>query len=307
MKSEHRDILAGLFTGRVEFDARLDRLTTFGLGGRAAALVEPDNVEELARVLDFVREKDLPVFLLGGGSNVLFKDSGFRGVVIRLGESFKYLNVDDSDREDVFIEAGAAVSTQELVLMTRNRGYEGLEFLIGIPGRIGGALFMNAGAMGGWICDKVQEIEVMDRLGRIISIQGDSLKASYRKLDLPEGVVILKAVFKLKKASPEEVNSRALCYKAKRTSSQPQGVRTAGCIFRNPEGDAAGRLIDRAGLKGLCEGGAWVAEEHANFIVHKGGATAAQVLELIEKVRATVREKFKVDLEPEIKIVGTDE
>lgn len=304
MRPETKENLSRLARGRVRFEAPLADLTTFGLGGPAAALVEPDSIEELSGVLDFVRTEGLPLFILGGGSNVLVLDGGYPGVVLRLGPGFGQLSVRGPSGKEVRVEAGAAAPTSALVALTRREGLSGLEFLAGIPGWVGGALAMNAGGYGGQITQAVLGLTLIRADGRIEEVDREGIKASYRSLELPEGAVILKALFSLVPVAPETVSRRVEEILAKRQASLPRGVKSAGCIFKNPPGRPAGRLIDQTGLKGLRAGQAWVAEEHANFIVHQGRATATEVIELIETVRAAVRDKFDVDLETEIKIIG---
>ena len=306
MKKEVKDRLNKLMPGRVQFNAGLAPLTTFRLGGPAAALAEPDSMEELTGLLEVLRQSGQPWFILGGGSNVLFRDGGFKGVVLRLGRHFSKVTVTGADGPDVFVEAGAAAPTASLVRLCRRQGLAGLEFLAGIPGWIGGALAMNAGAQSGQICQAVTRIDLMTPDQGLLALSGPDIKAVYRSLELPEGAVILKAAFRLKQSRPEAVEALVRDILARRRAGQPQGVRSAGCIFRNPVGDAAGRLIDQAGLKGRRQGQAWVAREHANFIVHRGQARSEDVVGLVETVRSEVKARFGVDLEPEIKIVGSD-
>ena len=306
MKKEVKDKLSKLMPGRVQFDVGLAPLTTFRLGGPASVLAEPDSVEELTSLLEAVRGAEVPWFILGGGSNVIFRDGGFKGVVLRLGRSFSKVSVTGGDGSEVLVEAGAAAPTAALVRLCRRRGLSGLEFLAGIPGWVGGALAMNAGAQSGEICQAVTRIDLVTPNDGFMVISGREIKAAYRGLELPEGSVILKAAFRLKQSQPEAVEALVQDILAKRRAGQPKGVRSAGCIFRNPPGDAAGRLIDQAGLKGRRQGQAWVAREHANFIVHGGRARAEDVIGLLETVRSEVKARFGVDLEPEVKIVGSD-
>lgn len=306
MDREIKDRLSELVSGRAEFDAPLAVLTTFGLGGPAEVLVQPESVDELVRVLDYIRAKGLPAFILGGGSNVLFRDGGFAGVVIRLGSGFSGTAVLGSEGDEVLVEAGAAAPLARLISLTRREGLSGLEFMAGIPGWVGGALVMNAGAQGGEIGQAVFSLTVVSPEGRSEEIGRDQIQTGYRWLKLPEGTLIIKAVFSLGRSTPEQVKARIDEILARRLAGQPSGVKSAGCVFRNPPGRFAGRLIDQAGFKGLAVGRAWVAEEHANFIVHQGQATSGEVIELLERVRAGVRDRFGVELEPEIKIVGQD-
>ncbi len=293
-----------LVPGRVTYEAPLAGMTTFGLGGPAKALIEPNTEKELSAVLELVRENKLPLFILGGGSNVLFRDGGFPGVVIRLGPGFAELTVLEHNGEGVRVEAGAAALTAKLVTLCRREGLSGLEFLAGIPGRVGGALAMNAGARGGEIGQALSSLIVMDAEGQVAEIGAERIKVSYRKLELTENTVILKGMFNLRASRSEKVKTEIRRILERRLAAQPRRVKSAGCVFKNPPNQAAGRLIDEAGLKGRTVGGAWVAREHANFIVHDGRANAGQIIELMEIVRKEVKDKFGVLLDPEIKIVG---
>ena len=305
MDRETRRMIERIAQDHVEFDAPLAGCTTFGLGGPARALVGPESVDELAAVLAACRQKKLPVFILGGGSNVLVLDGGYPGLVLRLGNSFAGIRRLESDGSHVLVEAGAAEPTARLVEHTRKRGWSGLECLAGIPGWVGGALAMNAGTRDGRIMDAVARLEVLTAEGRTACFERNDLEAGYRRLDLPKGAVILKGVFRLTPGEPDAVAAGIKAVMDRRGKSQPKGVRSAGCIFKNPPGDFAGRLIDRAGLKGKTAGGAWIAGEHANFIVHRGNATAGDVVALMELARSAVRERFDVELEPEILVIGT--
>ena len=306
MKQEVKDRLKRLMPDRVQFHVGLAPLTTFRLGGPAEVLAEPDSVEELTGLLETVQAENLPWFILGGGSNILFRDGGFQGVVVRLGRRFSKIAVTGGDGHEVLVEAGAAAPTSALVKLCRRQGLSGLEFLAGIPGWIGGALAMNAGAQGGEICKAVTRIDLVTLSGTLTTLSGPAIKAAYRGLELPAGAVILKAVFRLQQSEPEAVEALVQDILARRRAVQPKGVRSAGSIFRNPPGDAAGRLIDKAGLKGRRQGQAWVAREHANFIVHGGQARSEDVIGLMNTVRSEVKAKFGVDLEPEVKIIGSD-
>lgn len=305
MEPEIKKALIELGAGRIALDASLADLTTFGLGGPAAALAEPDTLEELTRLMQFIHAQDLPWFILGGGSNILVRDGGFPGVAVRLGRGFAEVTA-NADGGQILVRAGASTPTAQLLAFCRREGYAGLEFLAGIPGWIGGALVMNAGTHDGQIMDRVTRVTCLNQDAGIEDIPREQLKAGYRKLELPEGVIILGAEFRLEASTPEAVDAKVKDNLARRASTQPKGVKSAGCIFKNPPGDYAGRLIDEAGLKGKSAGRAWVSDEHANFIVHRGKATAGQVLRLIDRVRQTVLEKYRVELETEIRIVGVD-
>lgn len=298
-----KEKLGSLVAVPVAFGAPLAPLTTLGLGGPAEALVEVGTASELRAVLDLARREGLPFFILGAGSNVLFRDGGFPGVVVRFGPSFAGLET-RKEGESVLIEAGAAVSLARLVERCLDEGLSGLEFLAGIPGWVGGGLAMNAGAFGGQIADALLFLDILDPAGRELRVPRDRIQAGYRRLDLEPGAVILGACFGLTPCEPGQVRVRVRECLERRRQSQPAGVRSAGSVFKNPDLGPAGALIEQAGLKGASEGGVWISEVHANFIVHRGGARARDVLALMARVQAAVQERFGVRLEPEIKIVG---
>jgi UDP-N-acetylmuramate dehydrogenase len=306
MNKAYKNRLAELAPGQVQFDRALSDLTTLRLGGPADVLIQPKDIDTLRAILNFVHSEGLPLFVLGGGSNVLFSDEGYRGVVIRLGSGFGQLEIVNTGGKDVFIEGGAAARTAAMVALTRREGLTGFEFMAGIPGRIGGALAMNAGVPGREIMDALSRLELLYPDGWIHSLGRPQIKVSYRGLDLPTNVIVLGGFFQLRSSSPEDVEEEIKRVLGRRKERQPRGVRSAGCVFKNPSGDSAGRLIDEAGLKGLSIGGAWVAREHANFIVHKGGATSGHVIELMRMVREQVYRRLGIELEPEIVIVSAD-
>jgi UDP-N-acetylmuramate dehydrogenase len=307
MNNEARKALESLAAGWLVFGIPLSELTTYRLGGPAEALVEPDSLADLAAVRSLIRDLGLDWFTLGGGSNVLVRDGGFDGVIVRLGRTFGDLVAGPEEGGRRWVEAGASVRTPELLALACREGLAGLEFLAGIPGWLGGALAMNAGTREGGVARAAAWIEFMDPDGRVHRIYDDDIRAEYRRLFLPPGAIITRAAFHLVGQDPERVSGRVRDALERRKESQPRGVRCAGCVFRNPAGEFAGRLIDRAGLKGLSEGKAWISEVHANFIVHRGKATAAEILTLIDRARTEVRSRFGVDLETEIVILGRDE
>ena len=290
--------------GVVRPGASLSDLTTFRLGGPALCLVEPADVEQLKSVLRWLNQENLPWFILGGGSNVLFQDEGFPGVVIRLSGEFNALTVKEDSGRRLLVRAGAAVPTAGLVKFCRREGLTGLEFMAGIPGWIGGALAMNAGAHGGEISQALVDLDIVTREGMLKTLKADEVRRGYRRLDLPAGSVVTGGLFDLARTDRETVEQSVREIVARRLARQPLHYRCAGSVFKNPPGYSAGRMIEEAGLKGLTMGGAWVAREHANFIVHKGDATAAEVIELIQAVQKEIKRRYGVDLETEIKIIS---
>ncbi len=307
MKAETKKRLMDLLPERVQLDVPLAGMTSFGLGGPAEVLVRPETADELVGILDFIRVHELPFFVLGGGSNVLVRDDGYAGVVIHLGPSFSRIKVLDETPDRILVEAGAAAPTASLLKEARRNGWAGLEFMAGVPGSLGGALAMNAGSRDQWIAQSLHSISIINGWGRVHELPRHEIKTEYRRLILPKGAVIVQAVFKFKPVSPEQVETAVRKILERRAASQPKGVRSAGSVFRNPPEDSAGRLIEQAGLKGRTRGGARVATEHANFIVHDGRATASDVLGLMKTVQTEVREHFGVLLEPEIIVLGRDQ
>ena len=307
MKPEIITALNKIAPNRVRLDQPLASLTTFRLGGPASALVEPESREELSKVLALARADNLPVFILGGGSNVLFKDGGFPGIVIRLGQGLAGIEeIAGAGEGKIRIRVGAAERTAALTRFCINKGFSGLEFLAGIPGRVGGALAMNAGARGREISESLVEMEIMTAEGGTDVLPATDMASAYRCMRLPEGSVILSGTFELSRTSEADVKKTVSENLSRRMAGQPRGVHNAGCVFKNPAGDSAGRLIDQAGLKGLRVGRAYVAREHANFIVHRGGAASWEVIRLMETIQDEIRTRFQVELEPEIKIIGVN-
>ncbi len=291
-------LLKEKITGPVKTGEPLSRHTSFGIGGPADLFVEPQTVDELAAVVSVLRRENLPSFLLGNGTNLLVSDAGYRGAVIRLGGEFREFYYRDQT-----LVSGAAVSLAVLARDACRQGYANLEFATGIPGTLGGALFMNAGAHGHSIGEFVLETTLLDREGRIHNLGPEEMGFSYRGSRIPTGMVICSAKLSLLPGKAEEIEEKCRKYFEFRAIRQPR-LPNAGSIFKNPPGDAAGRLLEAAGLKGLRIGGAMISQQHANFIVNCGGATARDVLALIAVARQAVREKSGVELELEIKVFG---
>ncbi|HXJ36710.1 MAG TPA: UDP-N-acetylmuramate dehydrogenase [Candidatus Eisenbacteria bacterium] len=286
--------------GRVRTNEPLARYTSFRIGGPADVLVSPDTAEELGAVLRLAAEHSTAATMLGGGSNLLVGDGGIRGIVVRLGAGFRHVAWDAP-----CVEAGAGVQLGRLARDAAQRGLGGLEYAEGIPGTVGGALFMNAGAYGGEVADAVDEVETVDASGRVRRIGRDELAFTYRRTALPAGVVVTAVRFRLRAEAAERVRARMEDARARRTASQPHGSANAGSIFKNPPGDHAGRLVEAAGLKGVRVGGARVSDAHANFIVNDGEARAADVQALMQQAQRVVWEGSGVWLEPEVRLIGS--
>ncbi len=279
----------------------LDKFTTLRVGGAADYFAEPATEAALTALLAAAQEAALPVLLMGNGSNLLVRDGGFRGLVIRLGKAFSGITRKENC---LYAQAGALLSV--LARQAQEAGLTGLEFAQGIPGSVGGGVYMNAGAYGGELGNTVDFVRVFDG-GSVRDIPGGEMRFSYRHTrGMEENWVILGAQFRLTPGDPKEIEAAMRDYAARRKEKQPLEYPSAGSFFKRPAGHFAGALIEGAGLKGLTVGGAQVSEKHAGFLINKGGATAADFLKLMEEVQERVMEKYGVRLEPEVRIVGED-
>ena len=282
--------------------------TWFGLGGAARWFAEPKDTEELGAIVRTCREHDIPLRTLGLGANLLVCDDGVDSLVLRLkAPPFKQAQwpTDGSRRgnEEVTISVGAGVDTFWLVNETGRHGLSGLECMGGIPGTLGGAIRMNAGGRFGQISDVIEEVTVVDIDGTVRTLTAEEMSFAYRHTKL-NGAIVCGATLKLMRDDPKKVRQRLMEIWTYKRQNQPFDEASAGCIFRNPPGHSAGQLIDQAGLKGKCIGGATVSKQHANFIIAQEGATARDVLRLIGVIRREVAERFGVELELEIEIWG---
>ena len=282
----------------------LARHTSFRIGGPADLLVLPESVEELALVLRAAAGCAARVTLLGGGSNVLVGDRGVRGVVVKLGRGFARVEWHEGEG-GAEVRAGAAANLGRLARAAATRGLAGLEHAEGIPGTVGGALFMNAGAYGGDVAGAAVAVEGLDASGEPAVLPREALGFRYRGAALPPRFVVTAVRFALRREDSAAVRRRLEEVRQHRVASQPHGRANAGSIFKNPAGDHAGRLIDVAGLKGARVGRARISERHANFIVNEGGASAEDVKGLMDLAQRVVWERSGIWLEPEVRFVGT--
>ena len=274
--------------------------TTFKIGGPADYFVMPETIEELAAVLKLCKEENMPYFILGNGSNLLVGDKGFRGVVIQL-----YKNFDGICLEGTKITAKAGAMLIRVAKEAGKAGLTGLEFASGIPGTIGGAMVMNAGAYGGEMKDVVTAVTVLTKEGEIKTLSGEEMNFRYRgSVVEDEGYIVLEAVMELKEGNLEEIQTRMEELSLQRRTKQPIEYPSAGSTFKRPEGYFAGKLIQDAGLRGYQVGGAQVSEKHCGFVINAGGATAADVMNLMQDVSDKVNAQFGVTLEPEVKRIG---
>jgi UDP-N-acetylenolpyruvoylglucosamine reductase len=279
----------------------LAKHTTLRVGGPADLYVEPASEEDLARVLTFCAVRGLRVFVLGRGSNLLVRDGGFRGVVICLAHAcFSRIEITGEQ-----LRCGAGAKLKSVAVEARRRGLAGLEFLEGIPGSVGGALRMNAGAMGSALFDRVQAVRLMDLQGACRELPPSAMSVAYRGCETLKMQIALEAVLKGWPDAPKAIEERMNAFSRKRWASQPAAP-SAGCLFKNPAKIPAGKLIDELGMKGLRVGGAAVSAEHGNFIVNEGAATARDILELIETIRQRAKAQRGIELQTEVEIIGTD-
>ena len=285
----------------VRRDEPLAKRTTLRVGGPADVFVEPASDEDLAGVLKFCSEHGMKFFVLGRGSNLVVRDGGFRGVVISLAAPhFSRIEIS----ADLLL-CGAGAKLKNVAVEAKRSGLAGLEFLEGIPGTVGGALRMNAGAMTGATFDVVESIRMMDYSGHVKSAVPSELSVEYRSCATLKTRIALSAVLKGRADSRESIEQRMISYSKKRWASQPAAP-SAGCMFKNPTACPAGKLIDELHLKGTRIGGAFVSAEHGNFLVNDGTATARDVLALIQKVREQVKAERGIDLHTEVEVVGED-
>ena len=285
---------------KVKVDEPMKRHTTFRIGGPADYFLLPSSEEELSGILKICKNEELPYFILGNGSNLLVSDEGYRGVIIQL-----YRNYGDITVKGNEIHATAGALLSQIAAAAKNASLTGFEFAGGIPGTLGGAVVMNAGAYGGELKDVLKEAVVMDREGNIFTVPVEKLAMGYRtSLVKTAGYLVLEVVISLKKGSQEEIRDTMKDLADRRISKQPLEYPSAGSTFKRPEGYFAGKLIMDAGLRGYQVGGAQVSEKHCGFVINKGNATAADVCRLMADVQAKVQEQFGVTLEPEVKFLG---
>lgn len=296
-------VLRGMISGEVLADEPMRRHTSIGVGGNADVMVIPADVEELKRVVSSLAKKGVKVFPVGNWTNIIARDGGYRGVIISL-KRLKEITVNYEAGSRALISAGAGASLGELVQITLREGLTGMEFCAGIPGTVGGAVRMNAGAFGREIKDVLISASLMDQDGAIRNMKRKELEFEYRNLRMAEGDIVLSATFLLERGIQEQIRNRINEIMLQRRQKHPLEYRNAGSIFKNPRNVPAGMLIDEAGLKGTRVGDAMVSDKHGNFIVNVGEATAQDVLNLIDMVQKKVLADKGVMLETEVKVIG---
>ena len=285
---------------RVYVDEPMKKHTTFRVGGPADYFVVPKTKEEVKNIVALCREFDMPYYVLGNGSNLLVGDKGYRGVIIQIYKEMNHIQV-EGDRMKV--QAGALLS--KIGSAAFEAGLTGFEFAAGIPGTMGGAVVMNAGAYGGEMKDVLFSVTVLTPEGEVLTLSNKELELGYRtSIVAKKNYIVLEVTLALQKGEKDAIKARMDELRIQRTTKQPLEYPSAGSTFKRPEGYFAGKLIQDAGLRGFQVGGAQVSEKHCGFVVNKENATAADVLELMRQVSAIVKEKFGVELEPEVKRLG---
>lgn len=298
-----RGELRQLLSGEILFDEPAGRHTSIGVGGGIDALLFPEDERELTNVVDYLRRRQVPFLPVGNWTNLIVRDGGFRGALVSLAR-LRDLSFRDEGEGNVLLLAGAGCPLSELVSLAMREALTGMEFCAGIPGSVGGAIRMNAGAYGGEIQDVVESVHLLDGSGTIRVARGDELSFAYRNLDLPAETIIIGTAIRLRRGDTEKIPGRVREIIGMRKEKHPLEFRNAGSVFKNPRDCPAGRLIEEAGLKGLRIGDAQVSEKHANFIVNRGHATAADILRLVALIQRHVLETTGRTLETEVKIIG---
>jgi len=285
---------------RVLRDEPMKKHTTFRVGGNADYFVMPKTIQEVKAVVDLCRHMDMPYYVVGNGSNLLVSDNGYRGVIVQI---FKEMNAITVEEDCVHAQAGALLSKVGSVALEEE--LSGFEFAAGIPGTVGGAVVMNAGAYGGEMKDILANATVLTEDGEVLTLKNDELELGYRtSIIAKKNYIVLEVVYKLLKGDKEEIRAKMDELKVQRVTKQPLEYPSAGSTFKRPEGYFAGKLIQDAGLRGFQVGGAQVSEKHCGFVINKEEATAADIVELMKQVADKVYQEFGVTLEPEVKRLG---
>ncbi|MCH8928988.1 MAG: UDP-N-acetylmuramate dehydrogenase [Candidatus Marinimicrobia bacterium] len=298
------EALENSISGELKRNELMSKHTTYQIGGPAYLYALPKNRNDLEILIEFSRENEIPRFNMGGGSNILVHDKGIKAMVIDLKAGFSSIEVLGTT-----VTAQSGISLAKFVSTCRKNNLAGVEKLAGIPGSLGGALFMNAGAFGSEISQKLKSLTLLLEDGEFTELRAIDLQFGYRESNLPEGSLILEAEFELEKVEDaSEIYGESKRIIKSRNEKQPVSVPSTGSIFKNPpEGDSAGKLIEDAGLKGTKAGGAMISEKHGNFILNMGNARAEDVVHLVALAHKTVLDKFNVELELELKLVGYDD
>ncbi|MGX4601459.1 UDP-N-acetylmuramate dehydrogenase [Faecalimicrobium sp. JNUCC 81] len=286
----------------IKLDEPMKKHISFRVGGPADILVKPRTEEQLRGVFSLIKKENIPYLVIGNGSNLLIKDGGIRGIVIEISDNFNSFNIEGNK---LTVQSGALLSiVGKAVLRAELKGFE---FAAGIPGTIGGALAMNAGAYGGEMKDMVKSVRLMDTDGNIVEFSSEEMEFGYRRSILSKtDYVVLSAEIELEKGNYDEIKTKMADFTQRRVTKQPLSLPSAGSTFKRPEGYFAGKLIEDSGLRGLTLRGAQVSEKHCGFVVNLGNANAKDLLDLMYVVKSTVKTKFGIMLEEEVKILGED-
>lgn len=296
----YNELLKIMSEEQVKTEEPMKNHTTFRVGGPAEFFVMPRSAEEVKKVINLCRRESFPYYIIGNGSNLLVSDQGYRGVVLQIYKEMSYIEIEENV---VVAQAGALLSA--IANKALENGLTGFEFAAGIPGTLGGACVMNAGAYGGEMKDVLEEVTVLTEEGEVLIIPKENLELGYRtSIIARKGYIVLEARIQLREGEKEAIKSLMEELKDKRVSKQPLEYPSAGSTFKRPEGYFAGKLIQDAGLRGFSVGGAQVSEKHCGFVINRENATAADVAELMRQVSARVEEEFGVKLEPEVKRLG---
>lgn len=296
----YNELLKIMSEEQVKTEEPMKNHTTFRVGGPAEFFVMPRTAEEVKKVIDLCRRESFPYYIIGNGSNLLVSDQGYRGVVLQIYKEMSYIEIEENV---IVAQAGALLSA--IANKALENGLTGFEFAAGIPGTLGGACVMNAGAYGGEMKDVLEEVTVLTEEGEVLIIPKENLELGYRtSIIARKGYIVLEARIQLREGEKEAIKSLMEELKDKRVSKQPLEYPSAGSTFKRPEGYFAGKLIQDAGLRGFSVGGAQVSEKHCGFVINRENATAADVAELMRQVSARVEEEFGVKLEPEVKRLG---
>jgi UDP-N-acetylmuramate dehydrogenase len=305
VRNEIKEALSGIFSGKILYDEPMSLHASLAVGGHADALVFIENEDQLAQAVRVLREKEINIFIAGNLTNVIVRDGGYRGAILLM-TGRKEVRCEHIVEEGYIISAQAGAALTRVVNLSLAEELTGLEFCAGIPGSVGGAVWMNAGAYGKEMKDVVKAVSMLNTDGEKRTMNSDEISFSYRKTSFPAGAIILGAQFKLEKGERSTIKERINEILQSRQAKHPLEFPSAGSIFKNLSGQAAGHLIEDMGLKGMTAGGAQISSKHANFIINKGNATASDVLELIEFVQSKAKREKGVKLETEVVIIGED-
>ncbi len=303
--------LTQFWQGKILWDFPMARFSTFKVGGPAEAVLVAESQDELVMLVQWLHKNKIHSYVIGKGSNILVPDTGLKGAVIVLGNKFASLEIEPNDDQETkksttLVNAGAACLLNKLVKYSTENNLSGLEFAAGIPGSVGGAIVMNAGAWGGEMSDAIHSVTFMDPEGIIMSPGKEQLQFAYRKWGGSKKSIVLSGVFSLTKGEKNKISATCKKYQKARKIKQPLGIPSAGSFFKNPQSLPAGKLIEDAGLKGFSIGGAMVSPVHANFIVNTGKATADDVFAVMQEVQDKVLHSSGIMLEPEVHILGEE-